>query len=101
MRPGSTKSHKGARLKAVALQYGMNPAPVVVAKGDDAVAQKIIERAREQGIYISEDPQLVELLSRLELDQEIPVALYEAVAVVLSWAYWLRGMKPGDEKKPE
>jgi len=33
------------------------------------------------------------------LQQEIPRELYTAVAVVLSWAYWLKGMKPGDEKK--
>jgi len=37
-------------------------------------------------------------LSRLDLEQEIPRELYVAVAVVLSWAYWLQGMKPGDEK---
>jgi len=38
------------------------------------------------------------LLSRLDVDQEIPQELYTAVAVVLSWVYWLRGMRPGDEK---
>jgi flagellar biosynthesis protein len=38
------------------------------------------------------------LLSGLEIDQEIPETLYTAVAIILSWAYWLRGMKPGDEK---
>jgi len=38
------------------------------------------------------------LLSRVELEQEIPPELYTAVAVILSWVYWLRGMQPGDEK---
>jgi flagellar biosynthesis protein len=41
---------------------------------------------------------LLALLSRLEVDQEIPQELYTAVAVVLSWVYWLKGMSPGDEK---
>jgi flagellar biosynthesis protein len=39
------------------------------------------------------------LLSRLNVDQEIPPELYTAVAVILSWVYWLKGMRPGDEKK--
>ena len=42
--------------------------------------------------------QLVSLLSQLELEQEIPPHLYRLVAVVLSWAYWFKGMRPGDEK---
>jgi flagellar biosynthesis protein len=49
-------------------------------------------------VFISEDPQLLALLSRLDVDQEIPQELYTAVAVVLSWVYWLKGMRPGDEK---
>lgn len=84
--------------QAVALAYGKNPVPVVAAKGDDDLAWRMIEEARKQGIFISEDPQLLSLLSRLEVDQEIPQELYTAVAVVLSWVYWLRGMRPGDEK---
>jgi flagellar biosynthesis protein len=48
---------------------------------------------------VAQDPQLLALLSQLELDQEIPESLYVAVAVILSWAYWLRGMEPGDEQR--
>ena len=85
--------------QAVALAYGKNPIPVVTAKGDDDdLALRIIDEARKQGVFISEDPQLLALLSRLEVDQEIPQELYTAVAVVLSWVYWLKGMSPGDEK---
>jgi flagellar biosynthesis protein len=40
------------------------------------------------------------LLSRIDLDKEIPPELYTAVAVILSWVYWLKGMRPGDEKTP-
>lgn len=85
--------------EAVALAYGRNPTPVLVAKGEDAVAERILEEARRHGVYVAQDPQLLALLSRLDLEQEIPPELYRAVAVVLSWAYWLRGMQPGDEKR--
>jgi flagellar biosynthesis protein len=61
------------------------------------LAEAIIAEAKRQGIYITEDRELVAALSQLDLEQEIPRDLYVAVAVVLSWAYWLRGMKPGDE----
>ena len=84
--------------QAVALAYGKNPVPVVTAKGDDDLAWRMIDEARKQGVFISEDPQLLALLSRLDVDQEIPQVLYTAVAVVLSWVYWLKGMRPGDEK---
>ena len=87
--------------QAVALAYGKNPIPVVTAKGDDDLALRIIEEARKQGVFISEDHQLLALLSRLEVDQEIPQELYTAVAVVLSWVYWLKGMRPGDEQVAE
>jgi len=87
------------RLDAVALAYGQLEAPVVTAKGSDELALAIIAEAKKQGVYIAQDAQLVAALSRLDLQQEVPRELYTAVAVVLSWAYWLKGMKPGDEKK--
>ena len=87
--------------KAVALAYGNHPVPVVTAKGDDDLAYRMIEDARKQGVFISEDPQLLALLSRLNVEDEIPRELYTAVAVVLSWVYWLKGMRPGDEKEAQ
>ena len=89
----------GFRRQAVALEYGMNTTPVVTAKAEDDLAERLIEEARQQGVYVTEDPQLVALLSRLEVDQEIPPEVYTAVAVILSWVYWLKGMRPGDEKR--
>lgn len=86
------------RLKAIALEYGLHQTPIVSAKGDDELAARIIEEAQQHGVYIAEDPQLLAMLSRLEVDQEIPRDLYTAVAVILSWVYWLKGMRPGDEK---
>jgi flagellar biosynthesis protein len=47
---------------------------------------------------VAQDPQLLAMLARLDIDQEIPPNLYAAVAVILSWAYWLKGMEPGDER---
>ena len=85
--------------EAVALEYGRNTVPVVTAKGQDEVAERIIEEARHHGVYVAEDPQLLNLLSRLDVDTQIPPELYTAVAVILSWVYWLKGMTPGDEKR--
>ncbi|MCR8642209.1 EscU/YscU/HrcU family type III secretion system export apparatus switch protein [Paenibacillus sp. N1-5-1-14] len=76
--------------KAVALRY--NPgtgqsAPTVVAKGKGHLAEVILQKARENGIPVQEDKSLVEVLSKLDLDQEIPTELYQLVAEVLSFIY--------------
>lgn len=81
---------------AVALEYGKNTVPVLTAKGKGAVAEAIIAEAKKQGVHIAEDARLVALLSQLQLDDEIPEDLYVAVAVILSWVYWLQGMTPED-----
>lgn len=76
-------------IKAVALKYEKikDSAPKVVAKGKGEVAKKIIQVARENGVYIKEDPQLVEVLSAIDIDQEIPPQLYKAVAEILIFVY--------------
>jgi flagellar biosynthesis protein len=86
------------RRQAIALEYGNYAAPVVTAKAEDELALEMIAEARLNGVYITEDPALLALLSRLQVDQEVPPELYTAVAVILSWVYWLKGMRPGDEK---
>ena len=85
--------------EAVALEYGKNVTPIISAKGEAERAEIIIEEAKRQGIYIAEDPKLLSALAKLDIDQEIPEELFIAVAVILSWAYWLKEMEPGDEKK--
>jgi len=85
--------------QAVALEYGQREIPVLSAKASGELAERIIEEARKRGVYVAEDPRLLGLLGQLEVDQAIPEELYAAVAVVLSWSYWLRGMVPGDEKQ--
>ena len=83
--------------KAVALEYGKNKTPIVSAKGEGELARRIIAEAKRQGVYVSEDPRLLAMLSRLDVGQEIPEDMFTAVAVILAWVYWLRGMQPGDE----
>ena len=78
------------RQAAVALAYsGASRAPRVVAKGRGLIAQAIIERAREAGVFVHESPELVALLMQVDLDREIPPQLYVAVAEVLAWVYRL------------
>lgn len=78
------------RREAVALTYdGNEPAPRVVAKGYGDIADAIIERAREYGLYIHSEPELVRLLTQLDLDSYVPPELYVAVAELLAWTYEL------------
>ena len=86
--------------EAIALEYGKRKTPVISAKGEDELAQRIIDEAQRHGVYVAEDPQVLALLSRIDLDKELPPELSTAVAVILSWVYWLKGMRPGDEKSP-
>ena len=75
--------------KAVALQYDndKNNAPKVIAKGEGKTAQKIIQIAEENGVTLKKDEDLVELLSKVELDAEVPPQMYKAVAEVFSFLY--------------
>lgn len=76
------------RSAAVALAYESSEgAPRVVAKGKGALAQTIIERAREAGVFVHESPELVALLMQVDLDARIPPQLYVAVAELLAWVY--------------
>lgn len=75
---------------AVALAYTQtDAAPRVVAKGRGVLAEQIIARARENGVYVHESPELVSLLMQVDLDQRIPPQLYVAVAELLAWLYRL------------
>jgi len=75
--------------KAVALKYtkGEDEVPLVVGKGRGLLAEKIIAIAEEKGISIVEDADLVEILSRLDINQEIPEETYFLVAEILAFVY--------------
>lgn len=76
---------------AVAVKYQpkSDRAPKVIAKGKGKLAKRIIEIAREHDIYVHEDPDLIEVLSQLDLNEEIPAELYVVVAELLGFIYSL------------
>jgi flagellar biosynthesis protein len=78
---------------AVALHYDRKGAPRVVAKGRGTVGDKIVEMAREHGVPIEENEVLAGALSQVELDDEIPVELYKAVAEVLTFVLRVSGRR--------
>ena len=87
MTPGEIES-------AVALEYRPNPVPLVVATGREILAQEIVAEANRQGVPVMRDPLLAARLADLPAGTAIPEELYRAVAVVLSWVYWMEGREP-------
>lgn len=81
---------------AIALAYSQtDAAPRVVAKGRGLMAEQIIARAHEHGIYVHESAEMVSLLMQVDLDQHIPPQLYLAVAELLAWLYRLENGESG------
>lgn len=80
---------------AVAIKYDAmgKGVPTVVGKGKGEIATKIIELAKEHDVYIHENPELLEILIRLEIGDEIPEALYRAIAEVIAFTYELKNNK--------
>jgi len=70
---------------AVALNYEKGQAPRVVAMGRGWLGDKIVEIANEHGVPLKEDAALAEALATIEIDSEIPVELYKAVAAVIAF----------------
>jgi flagellar biosynthesis protein len=82
------------RQHAVALAYGAgDPAPRVVAKGQGLVAEQIVARARDAGVFLHESKELVALLMQVDLDREIPPGLYRAIAELLAWLYHVESIQ--------
>jgi flagellar biosynthesis protein len=84
---------KEEREKAVAHKYerGIDAAPTIVAKGQGLMAQKIISLAQKNGVPVHEDRNLIEILSTIDLYEEIPAELYKAVAEILAFIYKMSG----------
>lgn len=80
---------EGPKLReAVALAYrDSDAAPRIVAKGKGLIADEILSRAQEHGVYVHQSPELLSLLMQVDLDQHIPAQLYSAVAELLAWLY--------------
>ena len=86
--------------KAVALQYAPgDAAPVVVASGMGYLAEKIVETAADNGVPIYEDNSLSTILTQLQLGQEIPESLYQAIVEI--YVYFLHFDPTGNLKAQE
>jgi flagellar biosynthesis protein len=94
---------EGRPVRATALRYDAagQAAPRVAATGRGLVAERILAEAEAAGVPIRRDAALAEALAALELGQEVPEALWKAVAEVLAWAYRLdAGGPPGRMTPP-
>ncbi|OVZ58056.1 flagellar protein [Pigmentiphaga sp. NML080357] len=84
--PGDDDDPK--RSLAVALRYEKErKTPIVVAKGSGLIAEEILRRAKEAGVFVHSSRELIDLLMKVDLDARIPPSLYVAVAEVLAWVY--------------
>lgn len=86
--------------QAIALTYDGTQAPTLSAKGDDELAEAILALAREHEVPIYENAELVRLLARLELGDQIPEALYLTIAEIIAFAWRLRGKVPAGFETP-
>ena len=98
MKKSSDDDMQPEKTRAVALRYEGRGAPRVTAMGRGLTAERIIALAEEHGVPLREDPDLVYLLSQLDLGDEIPATLYVAVAEVIAFAYRLSGKLPPAQK---
>jgi flagellar biosynthesis protein len=91
--PDSAKPSAAAKkkLRAAAISYDSDAdiAPKVRASGQGAIAEKIVQIAREAGIPIQEDPALAEILSRIDPGEDVPPDTYLAIAEILVFIYKL------------
>ncbi|WP_144110884.1 EscU/YscU/HrcU family type III secretion system export apparatus switch protein [Paraburkholderia sp. BCC1886] len=91
------------RRSAAALVYDANSgdaAPRVIAKGYGLLAEMIVQRAKEAGLYVHEAPEMVSLLMQVDLDSRIPPQLYQAVAELLAWLHRLESGAADEPRGP-
>lgn len=93
---------KASEKQAIALKYDGENAPNLTAKGNDMLAEEILQIARENDVPIYENADLVRLLARLELGDAIPESLYHTIAEIIAFAWYLKGKAPKGfySKKP-
>ena len=80
--------------QAVALFYDGDNAPTITASGENDLAEQIIAIARESGVPLYENPELVKVLATLELGESIPEELYLAIAEIIAFAWYIQGKSP-------
>ncbi len=99
----SERSQEGQQASlAATLRYdgGDDGAPVVSASGQGELAQRIVALAEEAGVPLYQDPELARLLTQMDLGQEIPAALYGAVAEVIAFVWSLDASEDGSTPSP-
>lgn len=97
----SQDNASGRQQRAVALAYAAgSKAPTVVAKGRGLVAEQIIGRAKDAGVFVHESKELVSLLMDIDLDRQIPPALYRVIAELLAWLYHIEAAKKSGTAPP-
>jgi flagellar biosynthesis protein len=89
MKEGKEKNRTTRMAAAIKYDAAKSNAPAVTASGCGTIAEKIIDLARGKGIPIKNDPDLVQVLSKLKVGSEIPVELYRAIAEILAFIYSL------------
>ena len=90
-----------SRQTAVALAYQEGEgAPKIVAKGKGMVAEQIISRAQDAGVFVHESKELVSLLMQVDLDRQIPPGLYRAIAELLAWLYYIESAQAAGTELP-
>ena len=98
MKPPEPGPHASSEERSLAVALAYKPgsaAPRVVAKGRGLIADEIILRAREHGVFVHESPELVTLLMQVDLDASIPPQLYVVIAELLVWLYRLEAGTAG------
>ena len=80
--------------QAVALRYDGERAPHISTKGEGEFAEQILAMAKESGLYIHQDPALLERLGSLQEGESVPPALHVVIAEILAYSYLLQGKFP-------
>ena len=80
--------------KAAALYYDGERAPIVSAAGSGDIADEIIALAREHGVPLFENAELMQLLGAIDIGEEIPTELYLCIAQIIAFAYKIQGKFP-------
>ncbi|PIP80402.1 MAG: hypothetical protein COW84_05480 [Gammaproteobacteria bacterium CG22_combo_CG10-13_8_21_14_all_40_8] len=84
--------------QAIALFYDQVDAPKIIAKGEGDIARRMIMLAKQHNIHLHEDPNLLKQFSQLNIGDTIPEELYQVIAEIISFVYWLEGKTP--QNKP-
>lgn len=100
-RPSGPSRPGGAIAAALAYEPERDAAPRVVAAGRGAIAEQILNVAFANGVRVREDPDLAQLLAAIDIDAEIPVEAFAAVAEILAYVYRANGRAGAGAKEPD